>query len=436
MNIIRLGDPSPTLSVLIASIATRQHFLTQLLARFLQQLDGTGVELVIGVDDGEISIGEKRNRLLDAAWGRYVCFFDDDDEPLPAYCQSLLQAIGDGSVDCVGFRVRRTVDGVFDGEATHSLRYEANANRQGEAGMLYERIPNHLNPIRVELAREVRFAHADSGEDTDFAVRIRPLLKRERFVDRVLYHYAYRTRRPNENTHAPTNWATATKRRVPPPMDAVIVSAATTPHLRSMTETTIRTLRETVPHVNVIVVESACVDWPECTVVRPTGPFNYNAYLMQGAAAGSAEWIGLFNNDLVFQSGWWLKILQAHSATGLQSLSPRCPDDRRQMPFVGAGVVRGYQIGRHVSGWAIVAARSVLERIGGLDAGPTFWFSDNAYAAQLQAHGVEHGLVTDSLVRHRASQTLRLLTPAQQNVLKSDPTGRFSTTPPALASTR
>lgn len=424
MNLIRLGDTKPGLSVLICTIATRQHFLTGLLAKMFRQLP-LGVEIVIGSDDGEEPIGDKRNRLLDAAWGKYVCFFDDDDTPGDDYFSALLAAL-EAKPDCVGFRVRRTEDGALDGEAIHSARFTKNfSDRKPGGHSHYERVPNHLNPVRIELARKIRFKSLNSGEDTDYAVRLRPLINIEEFVDRVLYRYDWRSQRAGENTNLPTGTCGIVA-RVTPVMDAVIVSDSREPHLRQMTATTIRTLRETVPHVNVIVVESSGADWPGCRVVRPTIPFNYNAYLMLGAAQGTAPWIGLFNNDLIFREGWWLKILQAHARTGIPSLSPRCSDDFRQLPFADAGVAEGYSVGREVSGWAILVKRDTFTAIGGLDDGPTFWYSDNAYSEQLERAGIKHALVADSIVNHRGSKTLITLPAEEQAELKADPTGRFA----------
>lgn len=401
MNVIRLGGMKPVLSILVCTIASRREFLTALLKAFMPQI-GVKVELIIASDDGEVSIGEKRNRLLDEAWGEYVCFFDDDDKPSPDYSMRILQALK-SKPDCVGFKVRRTVDGVPDGESIHTMRFERNGNFivPGKSSR-YERVPNHLNPVRVELARQVGFKPWNMGEDTDYGARLRPMLQREEFIDAVLYHYDYRTDRQHEITNKPMMCATP----IPPPMDAVIVSDSTHPHLRAMTATTIRTLKQTVPHVNVIVVESSDTYWPGCVNVRPDVPFNYNAYLMLGAAAGSAPWVGLFNNDLVFRPGWWLKILQAHARTGITSFSPRCPNDHRQGLLPDIELMEGCRVGYELSGWAIVVQRETLDKIGGLNTQHTFWYSDDAYAEQLLNANVKHALVCDAIVNHRGSCTI------------------------------
>lgn len=424
MNIIRLGDGEPVLSILVCTIESRRGYLTKLLRAFMPQLVGP-VEFIIASDDGEVAIGDKRNMLLDEAWGEYICFFDDDDRPADDYVEQILTAL-ESRPDCVGLKVRRTVDGVNEGTSTHSIRFEQNGNFVNSSSKpYYERVPNHLNPVRSELAREIRFKSLNSGEDTDYGVRLRPLLKTEVMIDKVLYYYDYRSQRPNENTNQP-NFTSAAP-IVPASMDAVIVSDASKPHLRAMTATTIRTLKQTVPHVNVIVVESSDVYWPGCTVVKPKQPFNYNAYLMLGIEQGRAPWVGLFNNDLMFRENWWMKILQAHARTGIPSLSPRCTDDPRQdAPKDTPEIVEGYRVGYELSGWAIVVKREVIGTIGGLDTSPVFHYSDDAYADQLRMNGIKHALVRDSIVNHRRSKTLSTLPPHVQSELKSDATGRYA----------
>jgi glycosyltransferase involved in cell wall biosynthesis len=151
-----------------------------------------GVEVVMEIDDGEDSIGVKRNRLLSNAFGEYVCFIDDDDQVSRDYVRLILDAL-DGKPDCVGFNLRYYVDGTHKGDAIHSLRYQNYGQHRDGRLMVYERTPNHLNPIRRDVALQVGFPDKNHGEDTDFAVTIRPLLKTEVFIDQTLYHYLYRS---------------------------------------------------------------------------------------------------------------------------------------------------------------------------------------------------------------------------------------------------
>lgn len=66
------------LSILICSLHSRSHLLAELKAILQPQLTGD-VELLIEIDNKEISTGAKRNILLNRAQGKYIVFIDDDD---------------------------------------------------------------------------------------------------------------------------------------------------------------------------------------------------------------------------------------------------------------------------------------------------------------------------------------------------------------------
>lgn len=181
------------LSILICSLESRVDLLGELMTTLSPQLTDD-VELLIDADNGEIPIGAKRNCLLNNARGDHVCFVDDDDQIAANYVALILEALATGP-DCVGFKLAYYVNHRPKGVAIHSLRYERYGQQRTPGGMLYERTPNHLNPIRREIALSVGFPELNHGEDSDFAQRVRPLLETEVFVDEVLYHYLFNSRK-------------------------------------------------------------------------------------------------------------------------------------------------------------------------------------------------------------------------------------------------
>ena len=66
------------LSILIPTLFSRKEKFCNLMTILSSQANDE-VEVVINRDNGEKSIGEKRNELLKEATGEYVCFVDDDD---------------------------------------------------------------------------------------------------------------------------------------------------------------------------------------------------------------------------------------------------------------------------------------------------------------------------------------------------------------------
>lgn len=209
------------LSILVCTIKSRQLLCGRLLGILRPQLERlqTGmsappIELLLDEDDGDVPIGQKRNRLLEQAVGEYLCFIDDDDTVADDYVSSIVEAIqaqGTSSLglpDCIGFRANWYEDGKQTADATYSIRNEKRREVLRGERYVVERQPGHLTPVRRELALAVGFEPWSFGEDADFSIRLRPYLKTEVFVDKVLYHYWLRTReaREHEKVH-PTRWS-------------------------------------------------------------------------------------------------------------------------------------------------------------------------------------------------------------------------------------
>jgi GT2 family glycosyltransferase len=207
-------------------------------------------------------------------------------------------------------------------------------------------------------------------------------------------------------------------------ISTIIISYAKTPDLKKLTEQAIESLRQSEDQhtFEIIVVESGNVDRYDNAdkTIRPTGTLNYNSYCNQGAEHATARLIGFFNNDLIFHKGWAEAIVDAFNTNeDLSSASPWC---RRSHPDLGieknTGLHWGYTIRNHIAGWAILAKRSALQTIGGsLPENVSFWYSDNAYADTLKAHGLHHALVSSSHVMHLESKTLETESKAKQHAL-------------------
>lgn len=179
------------LSILICSLKTRKQFLDRLLKILKPQLV-SGVEIVIGEDDGELTIGEKRNDLLAAARGAWLCFVDDDDRVSRDYVAQILGALK-GDPDAVGFRVTRNINGTYDIDQVHSRRFDVYGRQDVDGKDALTRPINHLNPVRSTLARSVGFYALNSGEDHGYAIRLRGFIHSEIFLDKALYVYDFRT---------------------------------------------------------------------------------------------------------------------------------------------------------------------------------------------------------------------------------------------------
>lgn len=174
---------SKKLSILIASVEERNQ-LMQNMAKILRLQGNSDVEILVNVDKGQRSIGQKRNELLEAAKGDYVAFIDDDDNISPFYVAKTLKAI-DANADCCG------LEGIIVQRSTgprkfiHSLRY----NDWFEKDDIYYRCPNHLNAVKREIALQVKFPNINHGEDDRYSRGIRQIIKTEEYIEEPIYFY-------------------------------------------------------------------------------------------------------------------------------------------------------------------------------------------------------------------------------------------------------
>lgn len=190
---------TPNLSILIPSLACRRHLLARLMERLEPQLNDR-IEVLAFVDNGERAIGAKRQRLLEMSLGQWVCFVDDDDLVSPDYCHRIAEALSHDP-DVVGFRLIQYIDGELAAHAIHSVNAAGWRSRQEKNGLLkHDRTPNHLNPVRREMALSIGYKPQNVGEDADYAKRLRTAYPamREQFVDADLYEYWYVTDRSHE----------------------------------------------------------------------------------------------------------------------------------------------------------------------------------------------------------------------------------------------
>jgi glycosyltransferase involved in cell wall biosynthesis len=171
------------LSLLVCSLEARHRDLCRL-TNCLQPQMSDAVELLINIDAGQKTIGQKRNELLEQAAGDYIAFIDDDDLVADDYVEKVLAAVATGP-DCCGMEGIITLDGKDPRRFIHSLRYREWFERDG----VYYRNPNHLSPVKRELALKIGFPEKNYWEDRDYSARLLPLFHREVYIDGPIYYY-------------------------------------------------------------------------------------------------------------------------------------------------------------------------------------------------------------------------------------------------------
>lgn len=186
------SDFAPILTIAIPTVSGREAQLEHLLTDCLfEQLRYTPEAIVlIEKDNKEMTIGAKRQLLLDNVTTPYFVMVDDDDTLAPDYVKEVLAAIEREQPDCIGYLESIIQQGQKEKLAIHSDRYREWGN--GHDGYGYVRTIFYKDVIKTDIARQVGFdVTMRYGEDHDFARRLKAsgLLIKEVFLPRIMYYY-------------------------------------------------------------------------------------------------------------------------------------------------------------------------------------------------------------------------------------------------------
>jgi len=403
------------LSILVPSVAERRNtFLPKCLDMLYGQLESLpieqqkSVEVLFLIDSKERMLGSKRNNLIDIAQGEYIVFVDDDDRIEPDYISSLLEAI-ESNADVITFLASVSLNGEPAKICHYSNKYAKDYNTEST----YHRLPNHICCVKKEVAKRVPFLNIKNGEDSAYSKMLKPHIRTQTEINKVLYHYDYN----EKTTVAQEDSPYVVESRKPAIVDVVIISDGKDARMQAMTQNAINTCISGAKgiKVNVIVVESSKhAQYKNATTVYPDFPFNYNAYGNYGIKQGTAHYAMLANNDLLFKPNWLKELIKANHPL----VSPKEPRDQRQRDIRVNTI--GDKTGRHLSGWCFMIERSLWEKIGGFDEDVNFYCSDDVVIEQCKEFGVEPMLVVNSIVNHLVSTTLKTVSPTDRVTLTDE----------------
>ncbi len=173
------------LSILIPSLSYRFEKLMKLISNLSKQrLDEN--EIIIIIDGGEKTIGEKRNILLEASSGEYICFVDDDDEVADDYVDRIMKGIKTKADHIAVGGIMTT-----NGQEPHEFKSSKDYVWHEEDGVYYRGV-QHLGAVKRELALRVKFPKISFGEDRVYSENITPLIRTEYQIKKPIYFYHYK----------------------------------------------------------------------------------------------------------------------------------------------------------------------------------------------------------------------------------------------------
>lgn len=167
---------------------------TDLLAKLEPQL--TDQVSILWDDRTGISIGAKRNDLVNRCTTTYSSFIDDDDSIAPDYIEYHLQLINDYQPQGIGFFGIMTIDGRTPRKFVHSASVQSWHDKVEPGGTVFYRSLNHWNVVRNAFRKAAPFPDVSFAEDHQQSELMQPLIDPKQCVDIIsdpMYFYNVRT---------------------------------------------------------------------------------------------------------------------------------------------------------------------------------------------------------------------------------------------------
>ncbi len=184
--------PAPLLSILVATTPRRldNHFIRCIKELEKQVNDCSAHVEIIGLyDNKHRSVGGKRNNLMHASSGTFLCFVDDDDFVTRDYVHTLYHTLlANPDAHVVVFEQYVFINDGPPKVCTYGVELEYT-----DTPHLWTGKPAHTMVWRSEIAKSELFPEISDGEDTDWVKRVVPKvdISKQVRLNHLLYHYRY-----------------------------------------------------------------------------------------------------------------------------------------------------------------------------------------------------------------------------------------------------
>lgn len=188
---LMVSKPKYEWAILIPTIPSRKNMLKNLHAALRKQIEQNNlkdkVKVVILSDNEKMSIGAKRNKLLEMANSKYVSFIDDDDTVSADYVFRLYDLLKE-EPDAIEFYAT-----FKNGETRLPITFSHKIKDYQQDSSGFYRPIGHLNVINRTIAMQIGFDDTSNGEDRKFSETLakRGLLEKIEKADDFLYLYRF-----------------------------------------------------------------------------------------------------------------------------------------------------------------------------------------------------------------------------------------------------
>ena len=185
----------PKLTIAIPTIEKRKEYFNNLLLEFRHQSEpyGEDIEIIWESDNGEMSIGNKRNILYQKSNGLYTVQWDDDDWICQNGIDKIMNAI-ETNADVITYNNYTDIEQW--GKHRNFHKYISIKNNPPIIDYDNNQIfssPDQKSVIKTEIARQVKFYDMNHSEDWFFMRDILPFLKTEFLINEFIYLYLNKT---------------------------------------------------------------------------------------------------------------------------------------------------------------------------------------------------------------------------------------------------
>lgn len=176
------------LSILTPTIPARAEWLHALQSKIERQsVDYAGVEWLALSDHRGMSIGAKRQALVNIARGQYIAFVDDDDDISDDYVSSIINAIDKAPADVITFQQRA----IYNGSESTVVFKLINEDEPFNPGGITNRAPWHVCAWKREKIADCVFEFSNYGEDRIWSLQARARVRSSHHIPRILHTYRH-----------------------------------------------------------------------------------------------------------------------------------------------------------------------------------------------------------------------------------------------------
>lgn len=183
----------PLFAILIPTTYDRQRLYDRVVDQLTKQIGNKECVIIPNLTkrwtEGGPTTGFKRNEGLDSARAinaSHIAFVDSDDLVGPNYIERNMEAVY-GNYDCAELWGQYYENNKQFNPFHHSIIHD----HWHQDDRFYYRNPNHLNCIRLDHLKDIKFQDKTIGEDAHYSIDIQKTgrLKNEYPIKEIIYYY-------------------------------------------------------------------------------------------------------------------------------------------------------------------------------------------------------------------------------------------------------